>query len=132
MPRRGMGKGRGKGYKNIVGKDPKVHAQSARGRKQPERISPIIISASRASEIALETKTILNLDPIEKMMFNKVHHKHRSIEQTLRVLFNTVNGDETQLSPALHEYARKKGWIGRQLTDTEEYWMLERELGEEF
>jgi len=36
-----MGKGRGKGYKNLTGRDPKVHSMSARGMKQPQRV-PII------------------------------------------------------------------------------------------
>jgi len=38
MMRKGLGKGKGKGYKNMMGKDPKVHSQSARGRKQPQKI----------------------------------------------------------------------------------------------
>jgi len=42
MRRKGMGKGKGKGYKNIMGKDPLVHSQSARGMKQPQRVSPRI------------------------------------------------------------------------------------------
>ena len=36
--RKGLGKGRGKGFKNILPKDPKVHADSARGMKQPQII----------------------------------------------------------------------------------------------
>ena len=40
--RKGMGKGTGKGYKNMMGIDPKVHSQSARGIKQPQRINPIV------------------------------------------------------------------------------------------
>lgn len=39
--RKGLGKGTGKGYRNIIGKDPRVHSDSARGRKQPQRIKPI-------------------------------------------------------------------------------------------
>jgi len=39
--RRGLGKGRGKGYKNIMGKDPVVHSQSAKGMKQPQRVRHI-------------------------------------------------------------------------------------------
>ena len=41
MARRGMGKGRGKGYKNIAGKDPHVHSQSAKGMKQPQRVNEL-------------------------------------------------------------------------------------------
>jgi hypothetical protein len=40
MVRKGMGKGKGKGYKNIIGKDPRVHSDSAKGRKQPQKFSP--------------------------------------------------------------------------------------------
>ena len=36
--RRGLGKGKGKGYKNIIPKDPRVHSDSRHGRKQPQRI----------------------------------------------------------------------------------------------
>jgi len=39
MVRQGMGKGMGKGYKNLQGRDPKIHSDSARGRKQPQKIS---------------------------------------------------------------------------------------------
>lgn len=39
--RKGLGKGKGKGYKNILmGKDPKIHSQSAKGMKQPQKLSP--------------------------------------------------------------------------------------------
>ena len=38
VKRKGLGKGKGKGYKNIQGRDPKIHSDSARGRKQPQRI----------------------------------------------------------------------------------------------
>jgi hypothetical protein len=36
-----MGAGRGSGYHNLVGKDPHVHSQSARGIKQPQRITQL-------------------------------------------------------------------------------------------
>jgi len=39
MRRKGLMKGKGKGYKNVIGKDPYVHSQSARGIKQPQRLS---------------------------------------------------------------------------------------------
>jgi len=41
--RRGAAKGTGRGYRNLRGfpKDPFVHSQSAKGRKQPQLISPI-------------------------------------------------------------------------------------------
>ncbi len=39
--RKGMGRGTGKGYKNILGNDKSIHSQSARGIKQPQRIGHI-------------------------------------------------------------------------------------------
>ncbi len=47
MVRKGMGKGTGKGYKNIVGVDSRIHSQSAKGIKQPQRINPIITKNNR-------------------------------------------------------------------------------------
>ena len=41
MARRGMGKGKGKGYKNLVRRDKVIHSQSAKGIKQPQRVSRI-------------------------------------------------------------------------------------------
>ena len=41
MRRKGLMKGNGKGYKNVMGKDPMVHSQSAKGIKQPQRIKNI-------------------------------------------------------------------------------------------
>ena len=38
MRRKGMMKGKGRGYKNVIGKDPYVHSQSARGIKQPQKV----------------------------------------------------------------------------------------------
>jgi len=43
--RKGMGKGKGKGYKNLQGRDPKIHSDSGMGRKQPQKIPNIYITA---------------------------------------------------------------------------------------
>lgn len=34
--------GRGSGYKNVVGRDPAVHSQSAKGIKQPQKVNMIV------------------------------------------------------------------------------------------
>lgn len=36
--RQGMGMGTGKGYRNMIGKDPNVHSLSAKGIKQPQKV----------------------------------------------------------------------------------------------
>lgn len=53
--RKGAGKGKGRGYKNLLNfpKDPKVHSQSARGRKQPQRI-PHILKLPKYDQIKVE------------------------------------------------------------------------------
>lgn len=38
MSRKGMMVGRGSGYKNVIGVDPKVHSQSAQSIKQPQKV----------------------------------------------------------------------------------------------
>jgi len=43
VKRKGLGKGRGKGFRNIIFKDPKVHSDSAKGRKQPQRIGNVVV-----------------------------------------------------------------------------------------
>lgn len=59
--RKGLGRGTGKGYKNIVGKDPRVHSDSARGMKQPQRnvekASHLIRTIQKENEIK-DLKTI--------------------------------------------------------------------------
>jgi hypothetical protein len=42
MKRRGLGKGKGSGYKNLIPKDPGVHSQSSRGIKQPQLLPAYI------------------------------------------------------------------------------------------
>jgi len=37
--RKGMGKGKGKGYKNLVGVDSRIHSMSAKGVKQPQKLN---------------------------------------------------------------------------------------------
>ncbi len=51
MVRKGMGKGTGKGYKNIVGVDSRIHSQSAKGIKQPQRINPIINKTNKFNNV---------------------------------------------------------------------------------
>ena len=58
MVRKGLGRGKGKGYKNLAGRDPKVHSDSAKGRKQPQFIThipkpnPVPIALKETREMA--------------------------------------------------------------------------------
>jgi len=58
----GLGKGKGKGYKNLAGRDPKIHSDSSKGRKQPQKIGVIIPSKAdmpfqKVERVAPATKT---------------------------------------------------------------------------
>jgi len=62
--RRGLGVGRGRGYKNIIYKDPVVHSQSARGIKQPQML--MMLKTARPL-----TKTLKNLQNFEEFKQGK-------------------------------------------------------------
>ena len=60
-PRQGLGAGKGKGYKNIVGKDSAIHSQSSRGMKQPQW--KIISSIDGFAENFEPQKNIVQANP---------------------------------------------------------------------
>lgn len=123
--RKNMGKGRGKGFKNLIPKqDSRTHSQSARGIKQPQRISKtkFLIRPPKKSEVLfgsnkqitqtnLIEKTINGLDPFEKRIFKQNFERTKSFEKSFELLVNEVEGDTSQLSSALKEYAEKKGLL---------------------
>lgn len=53
MARKGMGQGRGKGYKNMVGGDSKIHSLSAKGVKQPQKLN---IAIAKIPVLGMEEK----------------------------------------------------------------------------
>jgi hypothetical protein len=58
--RKGMMLGRGKGYKNVVGKDPIVHRQSAKGIKQPQRMRGMVVMSRYGKDMPVtELPTII-------------------------------------------------------------------------
>jgi hypothetical protein len=78
MKRKGMGKGQGKGYKNLTGHDPRVHSMSAKGMKQPQKIgrfarcppgNPDDNDAKRHSECARGIKSGFNT-PYLQTLYN--------------------------------------------------------------
>ena len=133
--RKGMMVGKGKkGYHNVVPKDKVVHSQSAKGRKQPQRISPMKTMFGN-SDLSIFNKsinkfhdTIKGLDEFERKQFEDYRKSGQSIENALAVLVNTVEGDISQLSPVLREYAVKSGLLEgfdykEQLTEEEKKWI---------
>jgi len=68
--RKGMMVGKGKkGYHNVVPKDKIVHSQSAKGRKQPQRIPQI---AKGINEKAIKIKEIMTLPDKDKAFNSEV------------------------------------------------------------
>jgi hypothetical protein len=51
------------------------------------------------------------LDPYEKRVASDMISKGRSLEEVCTVMVNTVEGDETQLSPELLKFAKSKGLL---------------------
>lgn len=125
-------RGKGKGYKNVLGYDPRIHSQSAKGIKQPQRISPMqdmfgssdlscFNKRTKKNEMMIDrfaeanhpnnkliTETVKNLDTFEKMVYIQSIKSGATPEKALEVLVNTVEGDVSQLSPALKKYAKKR------------------------
>jgi len=62
--RRGLGKGKGKGYSNIAGRDPMVHSQSAKGIKQPQRVNVPISIKPKIPSVNLEPAEVEALEEL--------------------------------------------------------------------
>ena len=56
MRRKGLGKGKGMGYKNLAGMDSRIHSQSAKGIKQPQKIG-VFAGISKPSVVEQYNKT---------------------------------------------------------------------------
>jgi len=69
---------------------------------------------------------IEHLDPLETMHYNHFI-KQSTPEQTLHLIANSAEGDESQLSPKLAQYAKQKGWLEGYEGD---YWNAEAERDE--
>ncbi len=95
MVRKGMGKGTGKGYKNMVGVDSRIHSQSAKGIKQPQRIKHF--------------KKVLNQPPMmtAREMFNDRFGRNKPNFMTPDILkYGKLNRNTA------YEFSKGKGIIG--------------------
>ncbi len=90
MARKGMGKGTGKGYKNIMGCDKKIHSQSARGIKQPQRICPVLNKA-----IAIQSNSELRR-LTEEDIDRKEEKPFKDYFRELRVDFEKLDTSDLQ------------------------------------
>lgn len=81
--------------------------------KEMKATAAQVLSAATPAQI----NTLRNIDPYEEFCFFDLIGKSEEpmsadlIDSYLHVSVNAVEGDITQLSPALTEYATQKGWI---------------------
>jgi apolipoprotein D and lipocalin family protein len=92
MARKGMGYGTGKGYKNLAGSDPKIHSQSSKGIKQPQKYN------------ILGFKQRPQLQTVKKLDVKKYSGKWYEI-QSMPAWF------QSGLKDVIAEYKLKKGYI---------------------
>ena len=126
MARKGMMKGRGRGYKNVMGKDPYVHSQSAKGIKQPQKINELKIRIKALSKFKApafqEERELLkeeykNLLNTKEEAYNKAKEYMKNNSQTKEILESNVDLEEYFLGkdPRKTEYYKKfkgkKGYI---------------------
>lgn len=81
MKRKGMGKGKGKGYKNIQGRDSRIHSQSAKGMKQPQKIGRLDFVVNKQTNVRGQ---VTKLNPFVVKTFTtdgKMIHKKISNEK---------------------------------------------------
>jgi len=65
MARKGMGKGTGKGYKNMIGVDSKIHSLSAKGIKQPNQVNDLIKNSNKPKLSSEEEDAMSSLGGME-------------------------------------------------------------------
>lgn len=73
--RKGLAKGRGKGYKNVLPSDKRIHSQSARGIKQRQKVKTFF----------LDFKTG-NKKPKKKLVMKAEHIELYSLEESDRMI----------------------------------------------
>lgn len=93
-----MGKGTGKGYKNMIGIDKRVHSMSAKGIKQPQKINPIMVN------------TLKKVKPKEETIIDKYNKNkdrdilpNRGMEQ-INILFKNANLSIGKMKDYLGKY----------------------------
>lgn len=105
-----MGQGRGKGYKNMMGTDSRIHSLSSRGIKQPQRINPLLNDSERKQITvtvgksglrgikALEYAEILAKKKIEK---NKVEltDRQKANRNYEAYIIESINSDDYDADP---------------------------------
>jgi hypothetical protein len=77
MKRIGLGAGQGKGYRNIVGRDPYIHSQSAQGIKQPQRLNHLSVAFPKPHNTLTEFDGILKQLNVMEKPYRKVWADYR-------------------------------------------------------
>jgi hypothetical protein len=106
MKRIGLGKGKGKGYKNIIPKDKKVHHDSGRGIKQPQAIRFIRALPLNSNRLPVQFSIIVPATELDKNIPEKEFEKRIEDEKEY---FSKLFGGDTSIK-AVGSY-----WDGKKL-----------------
>lgn len=106
MARKGMGKGKGKGYKNMLGVDKKIHSMSAKGIKQPQKIRTMALKqGAMLVEETIETpfKTEIKLALRKPTRTEFVEQQKRSffIKEALKGMVNLTAQQQKHMAEVL-------------------------------
>jgi len=90
---------------------------------QPETLKKLS-SLNKQAKVTIE-ETVVDLDPLEARIYNDLILKSKvSPKKALEIMWNTLEGDYTQLSPALLKYVQdhleKKSWLNKKAADRKE------------
>jgi len=102
MARKGMGKGTGKGYKNMIGVDSKVHSMSAKGVKQPQKINAIV-NKTLTNQFKIINDNNVKLQNWRNDIITKYSNKGNDVMEVINFIDEELLLDYKQYSP---EYRR--------------------------
>ena len=95
--RRGLGIGKGKGYYNMIPRDPRIHGDSALGRKQPQRIPNLMLPMKNANRLPVQVGIIVPKTRYDKKIKQKEFNKRVREEERW---FSTSFGGDTSIDTA--------------------------------
>ncbi len=108
--RKNMGKGRGKGFKNLIPQqDSRTHSLSARGIKQPQRINPMINLSEKQISNRLYEKEVI--DSINGESYGKTFKSDKEKLQFLKDTFRSEFWDNNPSAQRMGEQNAFKEWI---------------------
>jgi len=112
MARKGMAKGTGKGYKNMMANDKRVHSMSAKGIKQPQKLCSVLLKSgnmpdSRFDATQLKMGTKVETEHTDNKCIAKQIAKAHILE--IHDYYSRLKKLEDEAKKE-QNYKYKKGW----------------------